>query len=391
MRILLLAPFDLFPPVHGGSAVVHNYLKSAAQEHHVTALLSHLYSQGGAPDVAGPNVTIRYCRSSLFDRLRVLSFLVNPHYFRAAEAAFDTCEADVVQCEILWTMAAGWRIKKQHGVPLVWIAHNVEAAKYAEMGAPSLLLRLIRKVEGDACRRADHIIALSQADRQQLISLYGVSADRISVIMPGPDLDEFRFDATVRGETRARLGLGPHDPLVTFVGNLRYAPNQEAVRNLAEAVYPAVMSQHPEARFVVIGQGQEQMSQWTRDRLTFTGYLSQDQLVAHLCATDVFAVPVEKGSGIRVKIPEATAVGCPVVVTEKAAAGLEMFAADELWRTPDARGTFAEAVLKLLADPEGRRQMGARAQARTQRDLSWAAILKSYEAAYLRAREAASP
>jgi glycosyltransferase involved in cell wall biosynthesis len=382
MKILLLTSFDLFPPVHGGSSVAYNFIKHAATRHEVSALISRLYSLGGKVDLHSDTVHIEYCRPSIFDRLRVLSFLVNPHYYRAAERLCQESQPDVIQCETLWPVLAGWRLQHKHHVPLVCVQYNVEGDKFAELGRAWPIVSLVRAVEDLACRSADCVITVSEADREQLIRQYRVPTERIRTIQPSPDLAEFRFDEQSRAAVREHYGLSRHQPLLTFVGNLKYEPNQEAVRRIAEYIYPAVMQEHPEARFAIVGQGAETLSSSQREHIAFTGYLSRQDLVAHLSATDVFLVPVETGSGIRIKIPEATACGRAVVATRKAATGLELFQDDELVRVEGVGPEFIAAVLHLIADPAMRSAMGRRAQARTEEAFGWEKTLAAYEEVY---------
>jgi len=382
MKILLLTSFDLFPPVHGGSSIVYNFIKHAAARHAVSALIPHLYSLGGQVDLVGDNVHIHYCRPSLFDRLRVLSFLVNPHYYRAAKHLCHEGQPDVIQCETLWPILTGWYLRRQYHVPLICVEYNIEASKFAGLGRPGPIVSLVRTIERFACQQADHIIALSEGDRSQLIELYGIQAQRISVIRPSPDFSDFRFDEKSRAAVRNCYGLSKDQPMLTFVGNLKYEPNQQAVRRIAESIYPAVMNKHPHARFVIIGQGAEHLTDCRRDHITFTGYLSRQDLVAHLSATDIFLVPVETGSGIRVKIPEATACARAVVTTRKAAQGLEFFSDDEIVRVKAVDQDFISAVLQLIEDQTLRSAIGARAQARTVRELGWEKTLAAYEQVY---------
>ena len=388
MRVLLLAPFDLFPPVHGGSSIVYSFVKHASARHDVTALISHLYSLGGPVDLAG-NVQVHYCRRSPFDRLKVLSFLVNPYYYWAAERLCRERSPDVIQCEILWPMLVGSHLRRKHRVPLVWIEHNIEAQKFAELGRPGLVTSLVRIVERLACKHADHIVTLTDLDRNHLIELYGAKPERITVINPGPDLDDFRFDAESRAAVRGRYGLSEGDVLLTFVGNLEYEPNAQAVRRIAHDIYPAIIRDHPTARFAIIGQGQERLSDCRLDRITFAGYVTRQDLIAHLSATDIFVVPIETGSGIRVKIPEATACGRAVVATRKAAEGLECFGEDELVRVASAGHQFVSAVLRLVDDRNLRDAIGERAEARTRHEFGWEKTLEKYETVYSKATTAA--
>ncbi len=384
MRILLLTSFDLFPPVHGGSSIAYNFMKHAATRHEVSALISHLYSLKGKADLPGDNVHVQYYRPSIFDHLRVLSFLVNPHYYCAAERLFQESQPDVIQCETLWPVMAGWYLRRKHHVPLVCVEYNVEATKFADLGRPWPIVAVVRAVERFACQHADSVITVSESDREQLIEQYGAQAGRVRTIQPSPDLSDFRFDAQSRAAVRERYGLSEDQPMLTFVGNLKYEPNQRAVRRIAEYVYPAVMEQRPDTRFVIIGQGAELLAECRRENITLTGYLSREDLVAHLCATDVFLVPVETGSGIRIKIPEATACGRAVVATQQAAKGLEVFQEGEIVRVEGVGPQFVTAVLRLIQDPALRSAIGARAQARTQEQFGWEKTLAAYEEVYAR-------
>jgi glycosyltransferase involved in cell wall biosynthesis len=265
---------------------------------------------------------------------------------------------------------------------LVCVQYNVEGDKFADLGRPWPIVTLVRAVERFACQNADCVITVSETDRQQLIRQYNAPGDRVRTIQPSPDLAEFRFDESGRAAVRDRYGLGRDQPLLTFVGNLKYEPNQEAVRRIADDIYPAVMQEHPSARFVIIGRGAEMLTTCRREHIAFTGYLSRQDLVAHLSATDVFLVPVETGSGIRIKIPEATACGRAVVATRKAAQGLELFQDDEMVRVEGVGPQFVAAVLRLLADPRLRGAIGGRAQARTLKAFGWHKTLAAYEDVY---------
>jgi len=393
MRILLLTSFDLFPPVHGGSSIAYNFIKHASARHDVSALISHLYSLGGRVpppvrqgqvDLMGDNVHIQYYQPSLFDHLRVLSFLVNPYYYRAAEHLCRGSQPDVIQCETLWPVLAGWHLRRKYNVPLVCVEYNVEGDKFADLGRPWPIVAAVRAVERFACQHADAVITVSETDRQQLIEQYGAQAERIQTIQPSPDLSDFRFDGQSRAAVRERYGLAHDQPMLTFVGNLKYEPNQEAVRRIVEYIYPTVVEEYPNAWFVIIGQGAELLTECRREQLIFTGYLSREDLVAHLCATDVFLVPVETGSGIRIKIPEATACARAVVTTQKAAKGLELFRDDEIVRVEGVSPQFVAAVLRLIADPPLRSAIGARAQARTLKEFGWKKSLAAYEEVYAR-------
>jgi len=319
----------------------------------------------------------------------VLSFLVNPYYYRAAERICRQSQPDVIHCETLWPILAGWHLRRKYHVPLLWVEENIEALKFATLGRPRIITSLVAIVERFACQHADHIITLTEIDQGHLRELYHVQAERVTVITPSPDLSDFQWDKTARSATRKRYGLSQEDVLLTFVGNMKYEPNQHAVRRIADCIYPAVMDRYPSARFVVIGQGAEHLTDCRRDNIIFAGYVSRQDLVAHLSATDIFLVPVETGSGIRVKILEAAACGRAVVATRKATEGLEFFNDDEIVRVEAVDQRFVAAVLRLIEDGALRTAIGARVQLRTRRELGWDKTLAEYEQACAKAIAAA--
>ena len=380
MRILLLTSFDLFPPVHGGSTIAYNFIKHATTRHQVVAVLPRLYSQGGPVDLEGPNAQFHYCQASTFDNLRVFSFFINPHYYRLADRLCRRTQPDVIQCETLWPVLVGLYLRRRYGVPVLCVEYNVEGDKFADLGRPWPVVAAVRAVERFACRHADAVITVSDPDRQKLVHQYG-QATHVHTIRPSPDSD-FQFDEHGRAAVRRRLGLAEDAPLLAFVGNLQYEPNQAAVRYIADGLYPAVMGRHPAARFLIVGQRPELVAESRRPHIIFTGYLSRQDLVAHLSAADIVLVPVHVGSGIRVKIPEATACARVVVTTRKAATGLEMFTDREIVRVDAVGPAFAAAVLDLMDNPERRRDMGQRARERTQIEFGWDRALVSYEEVY---------
>jgi len=83
-------------------------------------------------------------------------------------------------------------------------------------------------------------------------------------------------------------------------------------------------------------------------------------------------VPLLQGGGTRVKILEAAASGKAIVTTTVGVEGLRFAAAADLV-VADAPIEFADAILRLTADPDRRARLGARARAAALA-YDWAAI-----------------
>ena len=386
-KILVLSPCDVFPPVHGSSTAIYHTLQFLAETHRVSALLCYLYSQHGQPDLTGPNLAVRYSPASPVDRLGYKGLMFNPLYYRAAWRAARDFRPDLIQAELLWTAPAALWLRRRLGVPVVLMQENVEYQKFVRFGMTSPFLKVVKWLEGWACRAADRVVALSDVDRDFMIDLYGVPPERFAIIPHGVDPDLFDYRSEGAAAARRALGLNDDVPILTFVGKLDYIPNVRAVDYIAERIAPAVWAQHPEAKFVIIGQGAEALTKYHRDGLIFAGFVDarasvRPNLSDYLSASDVVLVPLDSGSGTRLKIVEAAANARPVVSTHIGAEGQSFVNGEEILLTDEVDQAFVAATLRLLADADLRERLGRAAREKVLAQYSWRAQVGKMEQVY---------
>jgi glycosyltransferase involved in cell wall biosynthesis len=264
---------------------------------------------------------------------------------------------------------------------------NVEYQKFVRFGMTSPLLKGIRWLEGWACRAADRVVALSDVDRDSMMDLYGVRPERFTLIPHGVDPELFDDRPEGAAAARAKLGVAPDVPLLTFVGKLDYLPNVRAVEYIAKTIAPAVWEHHPQARFVIIGQGEEAVASYGHDGVVFTGFVDarpgvQPNLSDYLSASDVVLVPLDSGSGTRLKILEAAANARPVVSTRIGAEGQSFVDGEEILLTDEVDQAFVHATLRLLNDAELRQRIGVAARAKVLAEYSWRAQVGKMEGIY---------
>ena len=386
-KVMVLSPCDVFPPVHGSSTAIYHTLQVLSETNQVSALLCYLYSQRGEPDLAGDQLAFRYSRESPLDRLGYKGLIFNPFYYRAALSMARRFQPDVIQAELLWTAPAALWLRRQVGVPVILMQENVEYQKFVRFGMNHPLLRGIKWLEGWACRAADRVVALSDVDRDFMIDLYGVPPERFALIPHGVDPDLFDYRPEGAAAARAKLGLPAGVPLLTFVGKLDYIPNERAVAYIAGRIAPAVWAQYPEARFVIIGQGAEALPQYGQEGLIFTGFVDaragvRPNLSDYLSASDVVLVPLDSGSGTRLKIVEAASNARAVVSTAIGAEGQSFVHGEEILLTEQVDGEFVAATLRLLGDPELCQRLGQAARAKVLSQYSWRAQVQKMEQVY---------
>jgi glycosyltransferase involved in cell wall biosynthesis len=144
-----------------------------------------------------------------------------------------------------------------------------------------------------------------------------------------------------------------------FFGNFAYEPNRTAVDYLVEELCPRLESTDLEATVRVAGPGIEALPAATQrpDSMELLGFV--EDLPATIRGADLVVVPLDAGSGSRLKIIESLACGTPVVSTPIGAEGwptewdnlvlaeLESFAATALDVLEDR--TFDRAELDAYA------------------------------------------
>ena len=161
------------------------------------------------------------------------------------------------------------------------------------------------------------------------------------------------------------------------------------MRYIAETLRPAVLSAHPDALFLMIGQNYEPLAAYADEHLRFAGFVdgraqASPNLADYLSASDLVLVPLESGSGTRLKILEAAGCERAIVSTQVGAEGQAFCHGKEIWLTEHADDEFARAVLRLLDEPETRNLLGKGARQRVEVQYNWASEIQKFEAIYER-------
>jgi hypothetical protein len=141
---------------------------------------------------------------------------------------------------------------------------------------------------------------------------------------------------------------------ICFVGGLDWPPNEVGLRWFVDQVFPRIQSAAPQTRLAVLARGGADRA-WLRD------HPAVDLVSPNIDATSLFAsssasiAPLMEGGGVRVKILESLAAGCPVVATPIGGEGLAL---SGLTHTDDPV-RFAETCVLHLAkgDPSLRRSV----------------------------------
>jgi rhamnosyl/mannosyltransferase len=197
------------------------------------------------------------------------------------------------------------------------------------------------------------------------------------------------FERTAAAAARAREIKRAHKgfPLVVFVGKLRY---YKGLQFLVSA-----MRSLPAVHAVLIGEGPEgpklqRLAQdlGVADRVSFPGELSDEDVVAHLHAADLFVLPSHLPSeAFGLSQVEAMAAGVAVVCTDlpTGVPFVNQHGVTGLVVPPANDEALALAIRELLADPSRRMRMAEAALRRARAEFSQEVMVDRVEAVYARA------
>jgi glycosyltransferase involved in cell wall biosynthesis len=263
-------------------------------------------------------------------------------------------------------------------VASVLFTHNVEAEifrRHLEVTTNPIVRAVwrnqftkMRRFEYEALRRFDAVVAVSERDGAQLRAEYGVECE---VIPTGVDLDALEYQTPPADMT---------DPAIVFTATMDSFANIDGMRWFMDAVWPRIVARCPAARIIVVGRKPDaklvQAAAERRLPWTFTGYVPEIAPYVHEAA--VYVVPLRVGSGTRIKVFEAMALGRPVVSTAIGVEGLQL-EPDRHYLLADSAEDFADAVLRLLGDGALRERLARQARALLEEHYSFRKAARIFE------------
>lgn len=190
-------------------------------------------------------------------------------------------------------------------------------------------------------------------------------SERIFVLPNGANVGFFNADEWVPQPAA--------HPCALFCGALDYTPNTDALEWYFEAIHPRVMDKCPDFRVVLVGKNPTAAVKRLASLpgVDFQGEVPDVRPFYQKAWLQM--VPLRIGGGTRLKIAEGLAMANPVVSTTLGAQGLELNH-DEHLLLADTAESFADAMLRYLADAALRQRHGVAGRARILEKYTWRAL-----------------
>lgn len=235
---------------------------------------------------------------------------------------------------------------------------------------------------GYATRRVHAVIVVCESIKRGLVG-QGIAADKIEVMYPSVDTDVFH-PGVDGAHVRRELGLGPGDFVVTQIGVRSWKGNDDVIDAM-----PRVIAQAPHARLLIVGsRGTPTLAERARER----GIAGEVRVLDYrtdipeiLRASDCCIDASWKGLGLTGTLPEALAVGTPVLGSDlEGHPEVVLNGTTGFLFPPRDVPAIAEAILRLAADPERARAMGRAGRELVLREFATRVRVERTEALYRR-------
>jgi glycosyltransferase involved in cell wall biosynthesis len=256
------------------------------------------------------------------------------------------------------------------------------------VAAPASRYPLGREVVRHLVRRAnalcDVVTVPSDASRAAYLDAYDTSPSKVVTVRGAVDLEPFDRQGDAAG-VRRDLGLGSGDKVAAVVGRLHSGKGIEHAIRAAQLI----REKEPAFSLLVVGSGPlagaaGKLAQdcGLSDAVVFAG--SRADVPSILASVDLLVVPSESETAGLAAI-EGMAASLPVVATD--VGGLPEAVENGVTGIlvpPTDPGAIANAVLRILAEPERARRMGAAGRARVEADFSVERLVSTVAGLYAR-------
>ncbi len=374
MRILQLSNKSPWPPQEGGP-IAMNALISGLQhdghEVHVLTMSTDKYpvqlaeipeSFSKATCFKSVYVDTKVWAGAAFKNLFTktsynIERFVSEEFTQELIATLKTQAYDVILLESLYVTPYINVIRQHSNACIILRAHNIEHRIWERLALATgnplkkqylrLLTSRLLKYEMSVLPTVDGIAAITDKDAAFFRQYSGKTIVRVVPfgIMP----DTYIYTAQE----------GRHISLC-HIGSMDWMPNQEGIKWFLMKCWSGVHTVFPDVKLLLAGRN---MPPWfkrnTWPNVEIVGEVDDAQ--SFICNHAVMVVPLLSGSGVRVKIIEAMALGRTVITTTTGAEGIRYTSGHNIL-IADTPIAFYEQIKFCIKDPEACAEIGRNAR-----------------------------
>lgn len=269
-----------------------------------------------------------------------ISRFVSDNFAERLKVLLEKESFDIVQLETLYLAPYISTIRKYSNAKIIMRSHNVEHEIWERITSNtqsgpkkwylSHLTQKLKTYEIDRLNDYDLFAAITQRDLDRYVQL-GFKGNAVNIPI-GIDIKDYKQDFSA---FKKPISL-------SFIGSLDWMPNIEGLKWFLDHVWDKIQQQHPSIKFHIAGRNAPSwLLNLKKKNVVVLGEI--DDAHQYINEHSVMVVPLKSGSGMRVKILEAMALGRLVITTTIGVEGIHANHQDQIL-IADTASEFLSAI-----------------------------------------------
>jgi glycosyltransferase involved in cell wall biosynthesis len=251
MKIVVISPFQVFPPKSGGQVRIYNLNKEISKKGNSVNQFSLTFrpffkNRQKINNYSEQKFLLLHFAVIIFPffilklNYNFLIILLTKLFKPPREIVEEINKADIVQLEDPFMIA--WVNRLNPSIPLVLINHNVQydlekdslKNAFYPKSIKNLITKIIMDNERAAVIKAKKIIVVSEEDKNRLIALYKLDKEKIVAIPNGVNI--INKNIYSKETAKKKLMINTSQYVISFIGS-RFIPNMKAVQIIEKNLF----------------------------------------------------------------------------------------------------------------------------------------------------------
>ena len=387
MNILAIpASYGLFKPISGGQNRFSNLIKGLKENgNNIVVLESQNLMDPHDEKLAK---IYPYKDIKLFNRTLIIFRNINLDFILKIFKILKKEKIDVIQITHPSGILAVKVITKltRNKIPIIYDAHNVESkfimetfannpkySKFERLIIPTYI-KFLEKIVSKYI--VDHIISVSNDEREIFIKKYKLNKGKVSVIPSGCCVLDLP-DKKCKNDIKEEVGIDSDKLIIFFHGFFSHLPNKDAFKTIENYIAPKFEKINERVLFVIGGTG---VPKFERANVKSLGFV--ENLYRVMSIADIAIVPITKGAGTKLKVLDYLSIGLPIVTTKKGIEGINAKNGEEAVIVDDVNDAFINAIKYLIDNEQERKRIGANARRLAEEEYDWNKIGEKLDKLY---------
>ena len=358
VKILMLGTYNIKNPLHGGQIRVSEILKKYI-EHNINAKYVAIYNKGSNPLKSSQNdIGIHLLAHKSNVSLGLIGDLVTGQQIVSDDNLFNKLtkivldeDPDFIQLEQPWLFPYYQKLSiKYPKIRLIYSSQNIEYKLKESILKErctnySSIIKEIKDIERDVCKKASLVIAVTE---QEAVQLKKMGASKVIIssnaysIPPSPSKKKIAY-------WKEKIN---QDNFIVFVGS-GHPPNTKGFMDL---LGPAFGFLAPDQKIILCGEVGNSIYNYDHGifkslnigRIDNFGIVKNEDLTAILSLSTIILLPIVEAGGSNLKTAEAILSGKTIIATSIAFRGYGEFKNEPFVIIADSPDDFKNAIKKCL-------------------------------------------